>query len=161
MATSTGWFGGAFVFPHGAVPKGDQTFEMYLDDAQRPIHQKFNCAGNKQGFDELYELCKGNSRLILGLAQSFVGPLTGITSCEPVALQFHGKHGIGKSTAGVVASSTWGWDLKNPKLGFGISWNATTNRLEQLLAGYHQTLAFIDEAAVAPAGNRVVSDAAC
>jgi Domain of unknown function (DUF927) len=146
IVTKTGWDGPNFYFPDRVVPKKVARVEFYLDEGLSHIYRRFQRAGTRAGTNELLSLCHNNSRLLLCVALSFVGPLLGPVAGETVGLQLCGAPGMGKTVTGIVASSTWGWDPDpNHKLGFGTSWNTTLNAVEPTLLGYNETMAFLNE----------------
>jgi putative DNA primase/helicase len=146
IVTTTGWDGLTFYFPDRVVPMRAAQVEFYLDEGLSDVHRRYQRAGTWAGTNELLSLCHNNSRLLLCVALSFVGPLLGPVAGETVGLQPCGPPGTGKTVTGIVSSSTWGWDPDpNHKLGFGTSWNTTLNALEPTLLGYNQTMAFLNE----------------
>lgn len=152
IVTKTGWDGPNFYFPDRVVPKKATRVEFYLDESLSEIYQKFRRAGTRPETNELLSLYQNNSRLLTCVALSFVGPLLAPLAGETVGVQLCGAPGKGKSVTGIVASSTWGWDPRpNHKLGFGTGWNTTLNATEPTLAGYNETMAFLNE-------TRIMSD---
>ncbi len=152
IVTRTGWDGLTFYFPDRVVPQKATGVEFYLDQSLSDIHRRYHRAGTRAGRKELLSLCHNNSRLLLCVALSFVGPLLVPLAGETVGLQLCGAPGTGKNVTGIVASSTWGWDPNpNHKLGFGTGWNTTLNAVEPTLLGYNETMAFLNE-------TRIMSD---
>ncbi len=136
VATQIGWFEDVFVtpsgvFPHkvlpqGALPKGWSKIQVHLDAKDEDVHSRFRCSGSPLKSQELFRLCRGNTRLMFAAALSFVGPI-----CKPFGLrapgfQFVGDPASGKTTVGIVAGATWGGN-PDSSLGFGCSWNGTPN----------------------------------
>jgi uncharacterized protein DUF927 len=110
IVTTTGWDGLTFYFPNRVVPKRAAQVEFYLDEGLKDVHRRYQRAGTRAGTNQLLSLCHNNSRLLLCVALSFVGPLLGPVAGETVGLQLCGAPGTGKT---VPASSP-------PLLGDGI-----------------------------------------
>ena len=92
-----------------------------------------------EGWKELLDLCRGNSRLICGFALGFSGAPCAAFGLDPPGVQFHGRGGCGKTAAARTVTSMWGWDLTpGARLGFGSSWNAKPNALEVIAAGCNE-----------------------
>jgi hypothetical protein len=126
-----------------------------LDPSATKIHQRFKRSGDRVGFLQLMEQCRGNSRLICILAFAFVGPCRILEAFEHVGVQLCGREEQGKSTIAIVASSIYGFDPNPDHLqGFGDSWNATRNGLEPLAAAYNNTILYLDETKNAPPEGR-------
>ena len=51
---------------------------LHLDAKDQDIHSRFRCSGSIKTSQEIFRLCRGNSRLMLAAALSFVGPC-----CKP------------------------------------------------------------------------------
>ena len=117
VATQIGWFDDVFVLPDRVyppqppikgMPPGWSRILVHLDAKDEDIHSRFHCSGSPQKSQEIFRLCRGNSRLMFAAADSFVGPC-----CKPFGLrapgvQAVGKDGSGKTVLGVVAGATYG-----------------------------------------------------
>ena len=158
VATRIGWSDDLFVLPDRSHPaqrplKGMQRrwsrILVHLDAKDDDIHARFRCHGSAQKSQEIFRLCRGNSRLIFDTAFSFVGPC-----CLPFGLrapgaQFVGPADTGKTVLGVVAGATYGGILGS-SLGFGSAWNGTPNGLEEYGPALHDTLMVLDETSLLP-----------
>ena len=83
VATQIGWFDDVFVLPGRVyppqppmegMPRGWSRMLVHLDAKDEDIHSRFHCSGSPKKSQELFQLCRGNSRLIFAAALSFVGP---------------------------------------------------------------------------------------
>ena len=139
------------VFPDGAVPpEAAADVELYFDERYDDVHRKFHRAGTREGWKELLDLCKGNSRLIYGFALSFTGLPCAAFGLDPPGVQFLGRGGCGKTPAARTVSSVWGWDFST-RLGFGTSWNTKLAALDVTVTGCNNFLLFLDEMSQAKA----------
>src|SRR5262245_56236957 len=66
--------------------------------------------------------CVGNSRLLLAVSMSFVGPLLKPLGEESFGIHFLGKSSIGKTGLARLATSAWGSEIR--------SWRTTDNSAE-------------------------------
>ncbi len=148
VATRVGPFGDAFVLPDAVISASNETVETCFDDGLDDYLSWGREGGTLQGWRGLEALAEGNSRLILALGVTLVGPLRLISPFEPVAFQLTGKGGTGKTTIGAVASSVWGQRLLRGAphpLCAGDSWKNTVNNLERVLATRNYTFLFLNE----------------
>ncbi len=146
VATKVGLHDDVFVFPDRVVPPETTDVELYFDERHDDVHRKFHRAGSFEGWQEVLDLCRGNSRLVCGFALGFTGPPCAAFGVEPPGMQFVGEGGLGKTAAARIVTSMWGWDLRpGARLGFGSSWNAKPNALEVIAAGCNNTVLFLDE----------------
>jgi hypothetical protein len=158
VATRIGWLDDLFVLPDRIYPaqpplKGMQRrwsrILVHLDAKDDDIHARFRCHGSMPKSQEIFSLCRGNSRLIFATAFSFVGPC-----CKPLRLrapgvQFVGPADTGKTVLAVVAGATYG-GIPESSLGFGSAWNGTPNGLEEYGPAHHDTLMVLDETSLLP-----------
>ena len=83
VATQIGWFDDVFVLPDRVyppqppikgMPPGWSRILVHLDAKDEDIHSRFHCSGSIKKSQEIFRLCRGNSRLMFAAALSFVGP---------------------------------------------------------------------------------------
>jgi len=150
VATQIGFHGDAFVLPDGIMPR-TANVELCLDSQFADYHRKFHCAGSLEGWQEIADLCRGNSRALLCLGLACSGPTCAAVGYEPPGVQLTGRGGGGKSTLGVMVTSLLGGDsdLKGP--GFGVSWNSKMDKLEVVAAAFNNTILFLDDTSNAAA----------
>ncbi len=158
VATQIGWFEDVFVLPDRiyppqppikGMPPGWSRILVHLDAKDDDIHSRFHCRGSPRKSQEIFRLCRGNSRLMFASAHSFVGPC-----CKPFGLRAPGVQAVGdpssgKTVPGVVAGATYG-GLPGSSLGFGSAWNGTPNGLEEYGPALNDTLIFLDETSFMP-----------
>jgi hypothetical protein len=126
-----GWCGGSFVLPSGRVV-GNSNIGICLAADKNNVGAKFRRRGDFEAWRRIPELAQGNSRLMLALALSFVGPLGDLLKVEQVMIQLVGEPESGKSGIAVAAGSVWGGRRKAGRVDFSESWNCTDNELEAL-----------------------------
>ena len=99
VATQIGWFDDVFVLPDRVyppqpplkgMPRGWSRILVHLDAKDEDIHSRFHCRGSIKKSQEIFRLCRGNSRLIFAAADSFVGPC-----CKPFGLRAPGVQAVG------------------------------------------------------------------
>jgi hypothetical protein len=158
VATQIGWFDDLFIFPDRVyppqppikgLPRGWTGILVRLDAKDDEVHSRFHCHGSIKKSQEIFQLCRGNSRLIFAAALSFVGPC-----CKPFGLrapgvQFVGPDGSGKTVLGIVAGATYG-GVPDSSLGFGSAWSGTPNGLEEYAPALNDTLMVLDETSLLP-----------
>ena len=162
VATQIGWFDDLFILPDRVyppqppikgMPPGWSRILVHLDAKDEDIHSRFRCSGSLQSSQEIFRLCRGNSRLMFTAAFSFVGPC-----CKPFRLrapgvQATGPEGSGKTVLGVVAGATHG-GVPRSSLGFGSAWNGTPNGLEEYGPALNDTLMVLDDTSLLPTDQR-------
>ena len=126
---------------------------MHLDAKDEEVHSRFHCHGSPQKSQEIFRLCRGNSRLMFAAAFSFVGPC-----CKPFGLrapgvQAVGKEDSGKTVFGIIAGATYG-GVPDSSLGFGSAWNGTPNGLEEYGPAHNDTLMVLDETSLMPTDQK-------
>jgi uncharacterized protein (DUF927 family) len=167
-ATQIGWFDDVFVTPSGVypqqtksayqapvkgMPKGWSPIQVHLDAKDEDVHSRFRCYGPPYEAKEIYQRCKGNSRLIFAAAFSFVGPI-----CKPFGLRAPGVQPVGdaasgKTVFGIIAGATWG-GIPDSTIGFGSAWNGTPNGLEEYAPAHNETLMVLDETSLMPTDEK-------
>jgi Domain of unknown function (DUF927) len=162
VATQIGWSGDVFVTPSGVYPKqaplmgmpnGWAKIQVHLDAKDEDVHSRFRCHGSPLKSQEIFRLCKGNSRLMFAAALSFVGPI-----CKPFGLRAPGVQAVGdaangKTVFGIIAGATWGGN-PDSTIGFGCAWNGTPNGLEEYPPAHNQTLMVLDETSLMPTDEK-------
>ena len=162
VATQIGWFDDLFVLPDRVyppqppmkgIPRGWSRILVHLDAKDEDVHARFQCGGSPQKSQEIFRLCRGNSRLMFAAAFSFVGPC-----CKPFGLrapgvQFVGAAETAKTVAGVIAGATHG-GVPGSSLGFGSAWNGTPNGLEEYGPAHNDTLMVLDETSHMPTDQK-------
>jgi len=111
----------------------------------------FSQRGGLGGQVETFNLCLGNSRLILSVCASFAGPLLKLAGVDSGGFNLWGGSSTGKSTALHVAGSVWDY------VDTLTSWRSTDNALEGLLALHSDNLLLLDEISQAP--DKAVAEA--
>jgi uncharacterized protein DUF927 len=162
VATQIGWFDDLFVLPDrvyppqppmAGMPRAWSRILVHLDAKDEDIHSRFRCSGSSRKSRELFQLCRGNSRLIFGAAVSFVGPCCKPFDLRAPGVQFWGGPDSGKTVVAVLAGATFGGDLDS-SLGFGSAWNGTPNGLEEYGPAHNDTLMVLDETSLLPTDQR-------
>jgi hypothetical protein len=95
VTTRPGWCGGAFVLPSGRVI-GSSNIAVCLAADKNNVGAKFRRKGDFKSWRRIPELARGNSRLMLAAALSFVGPLGDLLKVEQVMTQLVGEPEMGK-----------------------------------------------------------------
>jgi Domain of unknown function (DUF927) len=158
VATQIGWSDDVFVLPDRVfppqppmegMPRGWSRILVHLDAKDEDIHSRFHCRGSPQKSQEIFRLCRGNSRPMFAAAQSFVGPCCKPFGLRAPAAQAVGDPSSGKTVPGVVAGATYG-GVPDSSLGFGSAWNGTPNGLEEYGPALNDTLIFLDETSFMP-----------
>lgn len=149
VATTTGFFGRStplFVLPYMQFPRDAGKVERYFHPNYAQYHERFRARGTLAGWQAVMELCRDKPRMMTGGALSLTGPVCAALGFEPPGIQFVGRGGSGRTTAGQVFAATWGGD-PNPAslLPFGASWNTTVNELDYVAAAHNQTLLWLDD----------------
>ena len=139
--------------PFKGMPPGWSRILVHLDAKDEDIHSRFRCHGSPQKSQEIFRLCRGNSRLMFAAAFSFVGPC-----CKPFRLrapgvQSVGKEDSGKTVLGIIAGATYG-GVPDSSLGFGSAWNGTPNGLEEYGPAHNDTLMVLDETSLMPTDQK-------
>jgi hypothetical protein len=158
VATQIGWFDDVFVLPDRVyppqppikgMPPGWSRILVHLDAKDEDVHSRFRCSGSIKKSQEIFHLCRGNSRLMFAAALSFVGPCCKPFELRAPAAQAVGDPSSGKTVPGVVAGATYG-GVPDSSLGFGSAWNGTPNGLEEYGPALNDTLIFLDETSFMP-----------
>jgi hypothetical protein len=146
VATQPGLHGCRFCFPDDVVSVGAGDVEFYPDERHSDVYKKFLRAGGYEGWNQLVELSKGNSRLLFAYALACCGPVCAAFGLDPPGALFYGPGGWGKSTACKIPSAIWGWDpTPSTRVGFGFAWRSKVAALENRASGCNHTLLFLDE----------------
>jgi putative DNA primase/helicase len=132
-----GWapVGERFVLPHRII--GKQTGIWFSGKSSAT---QYKSAGTlKEWQHEVAEPCLGNPYLITALSCGLAGPLLELLNIPGLGLHYFGDSTTGKSTALVVAASSWGPEK------FVISWRTTINGLEGQAVSRSSTFMPVDE----------------
>lgn len=105
-------------------------------DLQR-FGENFHGRGTLKGWKRIPELVRGNTRLMLAISLSFVGPVVAMLRVEEPMFQVFGPPGLGKSSMGEAVAATWGKGTQ--------SWNNTSNYTELLASAFNETFLVLDE----------------
>jgi uncharacterized protein (DUF927 family) len=138
LVDATGWHGGAYLFPDGAL--GDDAETLVYRGSKRALGVFTPRGKLKDWQDHIAALAVGNWRLMFALSAAFVGPL--LKPCNGASSAFHwtGDSSLGKSGSLHAAGSVWG----NPA-GTVNSWRSTDNSLEYVAAQHNDGLLILDE----------------
>jgi putative DNA primase/helicase len=138
---TTGWYGGAFVFPDGAIGKANG--EHCFFQTEHAFAHSYNVRGSLQEWKEnVAKFAIGNSRIAFAVSTSVASILIHECGVESGGFHLRGASSIGKSTALLVAGSLWGG---GETLGFLTSWRATSNGLEGVAVVHNDALLCLDE----------------
>jgi putative DNA primase/helicase len=138
---TTGWYGGAFVFPDGAI--GEANGEQCFFQTEHAFAHSYNVRGSLQEWKEnVAKFAIGNSRIEFAVCASVASILIHECGFESGGFHLRGASSIGKSTALLVAGSLWGG---GETLGFLTSWRATSNGLEGVAVVHNDALLCLDE----------------
>jgi putative DNA primase/helicase len=135
VTDSSGWVGKSFVLPHKTY--GDESLKFRnVDPSPEAITE---LKGTLQGWkDTVAARCGGNSRLILGLGNSFAAPLLPIINIESGGFHLLGDTSQGKTIILSVAASVTGIkDIPH--------WRTTTNGLESTATAFNHLCLPLDE----------------
>lgn len=138
LVDATGWHGGAYLFPDGALGETDET--LIYQGSKRALGV-FTPRGKLRDWqDHIAALAVGNGRLMFTLSVAFTGPL--LKPCGAASCAFHwtGDSSLGKSGSLHAAGSVWG----HPQ-GAVHSWRSTDNSLEYVAAQHNDGLLILDE----------------
>jgi hypothetical protein len=138
LVDATGWHGGAYLFPDGALGETDES--LIYQGSKRALGV-FTPRGRLADWQaHIAALAVGNGRLLFTLAAAFAGPL--LKPCGGASCAFHwtGDSSLGKSGSLHAAGSVWG----HPQ-GAVHSWRSTDNSLEYVAAQHNDGLLILDE----------------
>jgi putative DNA primase/helicase len=138
LVDATGWHGGAFLFPDGAL--GDAAETLIYQGSKRALGV-FSPRGKLADWQaQIAALAVGNWRLMFTLSAAFAGPLLKPCGAPSCAFHWTGDSSLGKSGALAAAGSVWGHPL-----GTVHSWRSTDNSLEYVAAQHNDGLLILDE----------------
>jgi len=152
IVKKSGWVGTCYVLK-GAV-LGDTKGELFVLEnhySEEPIREQGTL---EEWQDKVGKLCDGQSLLQLSLAFSLTGILLSPCGYEGGGLHLFGPSSCGKTTALIVAGSTYGGGPK----GYINQWRATDNALESTAAIHNDGFLCLDE--IGQATSKVVSEVA-
>lgn len=133
----TGWHDRVFVFPDHTIGETDELV-LFQSESATPTH--YRTRGELTHWrSDVAELCRGNSRLMLGVCVAFAGPLLAWAGEESGGFNIRGASSTGKSVSLHLAASVWG----GPD--FRKKWRTTDNAMESLAALHSDTVLPLDE----------------
>ncbi len=144
-ATSTGWHGEAFVLPDRAINATGK--ERLVFQTSADIGEAIHTAGR---FDAWRELMANVPPIVRFLVcASLAAPLRYPLGIEAGGFHLCGATSKGKTTALQAAASVWGCAI-DPAIAGGADayinrWNATSNALEGMAAGFNDLPLVVDE----------------
>lgn len=156
VVSRVGWHetpgGRVFVLP--GEPVGGATVRLQADreDALPPVASRGTAAEWRDGVGAL---CRGNSRLLFGVAGAFAAPLLGLLDAEGGGFNLRGSSSIGKTATLTAAGSVWGGGGVR---GWARSWRTTANALEGTAMAHNDLLLVLDE--MGEAAPEVVAEGA-
>ena len=126
--------------PMKGIPRGWSRILVHLDAKDEDVHARFQCGGSPQKSQEIFRLCRGNSRLMFAAAFSFaVSAQTVRAPCS-----WRPIRRLPPETAKTVAGCHRRCDppaaCPGSSLGFGSAWNGTPNGLEEYGPAHNDTL---------------------
>jgi len=137
LSATTGWCDSAYVFPDETLGTTTSGRRVYLSGKG---NENLTTKGTLSEWQtEIGVHAVGNSRLSLGIAMAFVGPLLELAGVDSFGVHMASRSTRGKSTIGEVAGSVCG----GPK--FACTWKATANGVEAKLAGHNHSMLVLDE----------------
>jgi putative DNA primase/helicase len=143
-ADRVGWVGEearTFKLPDDAF--GETAGETVIFTPKNPPVHYFRTKGTLEEWRrEVAARAIGNSRLILGVAVAFMGPLLHPLGMEGGGFHLRGPSSKGKTTALHAGGSVWGGGGKE---GFARNWRTTDNALEGIAAMHSDTFLALDE----------------
>lgn len=138
LVDATGWHGGAYLFPDGAL---GETEEALIYRGSKRALGVFTSRGTLRDWqDHIAALAVGNWRLMFTLSVAFAGPILRPCNAASFAIHWTGDSSIGKSGALAAGGSVWG----HPQ-GTVHSWRSTDNSLEYVAAQHNDGLLILDE----------------
>lgn len=141
LVGATGWSGERFVLPGRTF--GPPGGEPVLFTGEAPS-LNYGVSGHGDVWKaQVAALAVGNSALTFAIAAAFAAPLLRVLEGEGGGFHFRGNSSTGKSTLLVAAGSVWGGS--KGEQGFGHTWRATANALENLALAHNDTLLCLDE----------------
>lgn len=137
FVSQTGWVKNNFVFPKETIMTSQTEKFIYQNFSSHKLG--YGQAGGLEEWQEIANLCRGNSRLTFALSASFATSLLFFLGEENGGFHFRGPSSIGKTTVLKVAASAWGGKE------FLQRWRSTSNGLEGIAAGHNDSLLCLDE----------------
>ncbi len=141
LAEATGWAGDLFVLPNQTF--GPPGGEPVLFTGDTPS-LNYASRGTLDGWrDGVAAMAGDNSALTFALSVAFAAPLLRPLGAEGGGFHFRGNSSAGKSTLLLAAGSVWGGSTGEQ--GFGHTWRATANALENLALAHNDLVMCLDE----------------
>lgn len=137
ITDKTGWVGDSFVLENRTY--GDDSIRFR--DVEPVSDSAYELRGTLDGWrSEVAALCRGNSRLILGLGIPLAAALAPVLGIEGGGFHLYGATSTGKTTTLKIAGSVVGIPSRAIKL-----WRATANGLEGLATAHNHLPLLLDE----------------
>ncbi|WP_421218289.1 DUF927 domain-containing protein [Aeromonas enteropelogenes] len=134
----TGWYGRAYVLPHGAIgPDAEGVILQSVGYAASDFTERGTLTAWQQ---EVAALAVGNSRLCFALSLAFAAPLLSLVGMEGGGFHLKGESTDGKTTIMKAAASVYG----NPDR-YSHTWRATGNAIEGIANRRNDALLCLDE----------------
>jgi putative DNA primase/helicase len=150
VATRLGRHDHAFVLPDRTIGTTTRPLLNAFDHLPEDVRGKYRQAGSLEGWRKgTSPLCVGNSRLILSVLWALASTTAAFVpgSIKSGIFQFYGPREKGKTSVAILAGSLWGRHVgvKSEK-GFAEDWNATSAKLEEIMAAHSDIGLILDEA---------------
>ena len=152
VTKKSGWHGDVYIIKDNSL--GRNMDEIYILDNSTEENLMTESGTLEEWKEHIGVMCKGQSLLQLAISFSFTGILLTPCSQEGGALHYFGPSSTGKTTALIVAGSTYGGGPK----GYIRQWRATDNALESIAALHNDGFLCLDE--IGQASSKVVSEVA-
>lgn len=147
-----GWHGTVYVLKNSTI--GTTNGELFVLDGV-PEENLMRTSGTLEEWKEhVGSPCNGQALLQLAISFSFTGILLSPCNMEGGGLHFFGPSSCGKTTALIVAGSTYGGGPK----GYVRQWRTTDNALESTASFHNDGFLCLDE--IGQASSKVVSEVA-
>lgn len=135
---------GAYALPNGQILGASEGSHMLTGKTPDRFQQMGSLADWKTG---VAHLAVGNSRLILAVSHSFVGPILRDLEEMFCAIHLEGGSSSGKSSTLEMAGSSWGRPDARDQI---RSWRSTDNAIEGAATAANDGLLLLDELGQAP-----------
>lgn len=143
VTPSVGWCGDSFVLPDVSI--GKHTGEQILCQPTNNAENFLRVSGSLEAWQQhVSRFCVGNSRLILGVAIAFAGPLLRWAENDSGGVHLFSMSSTGKTSTAIVGGSVLGGGSSR---GFIRSWRSTLNATETLAAAHNDLCFYPDEIA--------------
>jgi hypothetical protein len=156
LVRSAGWRSNLSVFVTPTSVIGKTRFTTRLANAKGPHLAKVKQVGTFVGWQHEVARLAGtlSSRFILMISAAFAAPLVPIMRQLSQGLHLYGDPGSAKTTAFIVAGSTWGVAVEKDVIKLG----STEVGLEDLAVGHNGVLMMLDELGVLEGGPKELAE---